>query len=146
MTLRSLLIRVLLVVLVAPFLTGCDLEDDYPDFHFVNLKVLEVELPESFDVYETYEVKVTYLRPNGCTFFEGFDVTKPDTTIRHIVAVGSEMEDTSCTQATQEVVETFRFTCYYSDTYLFRFWTGEDEEGNPEFLEYEVPVNPDPWQ
>jgi hypothetical protein len=123
---------------------SCSLEDSPVNFHFVSLKIVDVELPESFEVYETYQVKVTYVRPHACTFFEGFDITKPDTTVRDVVAVGSELEDDSCAQVAEQIVEYFNFTCYYHDTYTFRFWTGEDEDGNAQFLEYEVPVDPDP--
>lgn len=142
MALKKLLWVLLLVM--APLVSSCDLEDDYANFRFVKLQVIDAELPESFDIYETYQIKVTYLRPNNCTFFEGFDITKPDTTVRNVVVVGSELEDSACSQVTGEVVEYFNFTCYYHDTYTFRFWAGEDEDGNAVFLEYDVPVNPDP--
>jgi hypothetical protein len=143
MALKKVLLWVL-VFAIAPLISSCDLEDDYAGFRFVNLQIVEAELPETFEVYKTYQVKVTYLRPNNCTFFEGFDVTKPGTTTRNVVAFGSELEDSACAQVTDEVVEYFNFTCYYHDTYIFRFWTGEDEEGNAVFLEYEVPVTSDP--
>jgi hypothetical protein len=143
MSLKNVILRVFFFLTPLLFMS-CSLEDNSVDFHFVNLKIVEVELPESFEVYQTYQVKVTYVKPNNCTFFEGFDITKPDTTIRNVVAIGSELEDASCSQVAEEVVEYFSFTCYYHDTYTFRFWTAEDENGNAQFLEYEVPVDPDP--
>ncbi len=141
MTPKKILYWVLFLAMT-PFLSSCDLEDDNVTFHFVKLQVVDAELPEYFELNHTYQVKVTYLRPNNCTFFEGFDITKPATTTRNVVAFGSELDNRSCAQVTDEVVEYFTFVCYYSDPYIFRFWTGEDEDGNGVFLEYEVPVNP----
>ncbi len=143
MAINKVLLWVLLF-LMAPLVTSCDLDDDYADFRFVNLRIIDAELPEAFEINETYQIKVTYLRPNNCIFFEGFDITKSDTTVRNVVAFGSELEDSACAQVAGEVVEYFNFTCYYHHTYTFRFWTGEDEDGNAVFLEYDVPVNPDP--
>lgn len=131
---------ILLLVLAAP-LVSCNLDDDGVNFNFVALQILSAELPESFTQNQTYEITVTYVRPNGCTFFEGFDISEADTTVRNVVAVGSELQDQACTQATEEVTATFNFIVLHSDDYLFRFWTGEDAEGEPEFLEIEVPVN-----
>ncbi|NNF18227.1 MAG: hypothetical protein HKN61_00515 [Flavobacteriaceae bacterium] len=121
--------------------SSCDISDDRANFHFISLNILEAELPESFNLNETYEIKVTYLRPNGCSIFEGFDIRKDDLTTRTVVAVGSEFEDQGCTQATEEVQTFFNFICLYDETYTFRFYAGEEEDGTPIFLEYEVPVN-----
>ncbi len=64
---------------------SCDLDDDdAQNFHFTTLTVLEADVPESFELNETYDIEVTYLRPNSCTFFEGFDVTNTaETDSRH---------------------------------------------------------------
>ncbi|MEM7380640.1 MAG: hypothetical protein AAF361_05510 [Bacteroidota bacterium] len=131
---------ILLLVLAVP-LVSCNLDDDGVNFNFVALQIVSAELPESFTQNQTYEITVTYVRPNGCTFFEGFDISEAGTTVRNVVAVGSELQDQACTQATEEVTATFNFIVLHSDDYLFRFWIGEDAEGEPEFLEIEVPVN-----
>ena len=125
-------------------ITSCTLDDGGPNFHFVSLQITAADLPDSFTLNETYDINVTYLMPNGCTTFEGFDITESNTAdneVRNVVAVGAE-RDIQCTQATQEVETSFRFVCLYSRTYVFRFWTGEDENGDSEFFEVEVPVVP----
>lgn len=127
---------------MASVLTSCNLEDDRVNFHFVTLKIVSAELPETFKLNHSYEIKVTYIKPNNCTFFEGFEINRSGTTERNVVAVGSELEDTACAQVADEAVDNFYFTCYYSEPYLFRFWTGQDENGEAQFIEYEVPVTP----
>lgn len=122
-------------------MTSCKLEDDGVNFRFVALQIVSADLPESFTLNETYEIKVRYLRPSACVYFEGFDITSEDTTTRNVVAIGTDFYEQTCTQAVEELEATFNFICLYEQTYLFKFWTGEDENGNQQYLEIEVPVN-----
>ncbi|MBT8185011.1 MAG: hypothetical protein KJN76_09225 [Eudoraea sp.] len=124
---------------------SCSLDDGEEKFHFVPLQITAAELPESFMLNQTYQIKVTYATPNGCTSFEGFDITESGTEyneVRNVVAIGAERENEQCTQVVEEVETTFSFLCLYSKTYVFRFWTGQDESGASEFFEVEVPVTP----
>jgi len=131
----------LIFVLFAFVLSSCSLSDDQPNFYFVPLQVLSAELPESFSLHETYQINVTYVLPNRCVSFEGFDVSPIAETTRDVVPIGSQFDDPGCVDEMVEVEGSFNFICLYSDTYLFRFWTGEDENGEQEYLEIEVPVN-----
>ncbi len=131
----------LLLCLVVFGLSSCKLEDDRVNFRFVPLQILSVDVPEAFELNETYEIRVRYLRPNSCVFFEGFDITKEGVTTRNVVAIGTDFYEEVCTQATEELEASFNFICLYEESYLFRFWTGEDENGNQQYLEVEVPVN-----
>jgi len=140
MIMKQLRVWIGLILLLG--LSACNLEDDQVNYHFVPLQITSAELPESFDLNETYEVSVTFIRPNTCVFFEGFDIRKADTTVRNVVAIGSELEDQECAQVVEEVTATFNFLCLYSQPYVFRFWTGEDENGVSEYFEITVPVNP----
>ncbi len=128
-------------VVLAFVLTSCSLSDDQPNFYFIPLQVVSAELPVSFSLYETYQIKVTYLLPNGCVTFEGFEVSPIEETTRNVVPIGSQFDDPECIDGMDEVEGSFNFICLYSDSYLFRFWTGEDENGEQEYLEIEVPVN-----
>lgn len=121
---------------------GCEVNDDEVKYHFVTLNIVDVTVPESFQLNQTYEIQVTYQLPNGCTSFEGFDIISEDTTTRRVVAIGSELDDQTqaCTQAVIDVETSFQFICLYSEPYLFRFFTGFDTEGAPQYLEVEVPV------
>lgn len=122
-------------------LSSCSVTDDEPDYYFIPLQVVSAELPQSFMLHETYEIKVTYILPNGCASFEGFDVTPIAQTTRNVVPIGSQFDDPDCVDGGAEVEGSFNFVCLYSDTYLFRFWKGENESGEQEYLEFEVPVN-----
>lgn len=138
---KKVLMPFLLIVACSWFIS-CEVDDDSPNFYFTSLTTVEAQMPESFEFGKTYDIEVTYLRPNGCTFFEGFNVSQTAETGRDVVVVGSVLtdEDTVCTQAVEEVVATLKFNVIYTKDYVFRFYAGDDEDGNPTFLEYTIPI------
>jgi len=130
-----------LLFLAALTFLGCSLDDD-ENFHFVAFPITSVEMPETFAINETYEIKVTYTRASDCAYFEGFDVVKEDQTTRNVAAIGSMLSDSEdCQEVLQEVETSFNFIVLYDQNYLFKFYTGEDENGEAQYLEIEVPVN-----
>lgn len=132
----------LLAAFIAFIGNGCSLDDDSPNFHFTALEIVGAELPESFDFNETYEIKVNYLKPDNCTNYEGFDIVKDSLTVRSVVAIGAVRIDADdCTDEVIEQTASFNFTVIYNDPYRFKFYKGEDSEGNAEFFEVIVPVN-----
>lgn len=137
----------ILTLLVAASLSisSCNLGDNGDSYAYVPLKVISTDLPESFEFNKTYHIKVTYLRPNDCTYFEGFEITKPALTTRNVVPVGAELTDNEgCKEISEEVDAYFDFIVIYTDTYHFRFYTGVDENGDAQYLEMDVPVNETP--
>ncbi len=122
-------------------LSSC-IKDDGPNFYYVPLQIESAELPDSFELNETYEIRVTFNRPDGCTSFGGFDVTPHDLTTRNVVVIGTKRTDAeACTEAIEQESRTFNFRVIHAQTYVFRFWHGQDEDGNQEYFEVEVPVN-----
>ena len=123
--------------------SSCSLDDDNVTVQFVPLQIVSAEFPDSFTLNETYDINVTYVIPNNCIAFEGFDISTSGTTSRTIVAIGSEKVDEVCNLIAVEVQESFRFTCLYEDTYYFRLWSGETENGDQQYIELQVPVVPE---
>ena len=123
-------------------LNSCSLEDDSVEFQFVPLQIISADFPETFTLNETYNINVTYIIPNNCVAFEGFDVSNIDVTSRNIVAIGSERVGEVCNLIAVEAQDSFDFTCLYEGTYYFRLWTGESENGEQQYIEMEVPVVP----
>ncbi len=122
--------------------TSCDLGDDGPNFHFVPLRIESVEMPESFDLDETYVISFNYMIPDGCTYYEGIDVVDEEVTTRKVVAIGAQRTDqVECIEVIREEVASFTFVVIHNQPYLFRFYQGEDMNGEHQFLEVEVPVN-----
>lgn len=133
---------VLYAVLASFAFNSCDLNDDDVNFHFVPLQIVSADVPDSFVVNETYTITVTYIIPDGCTYFEGFDFAKPELTTREVVVIGSQRTDQeACTAMAQERESTFDFIVVHDEAYLFKFWQGKDENGEQQYLEIEVPMN-----
>ncbi len=130
----------LLFVSLYVLVSSCSLNDDGVNFHYEPLQIVAAELPESFELHEVYDIKVTFLRPDDCTLFDGFNVFRTETTTRQVFVIGAILDRETCADVNQEVEESFRFEVRYSGTYTFQFWTGEDESGEDQYLEIEVPV------
>ncbi|NNE76231.1 MAG: hypothetical protein HKN31_04080, partial [Pricia sp.] len=58
-----------------------------------------------------------------------------------VSAIGVLLEQDVCNEVNEEVEDSFQFEVLYTEPYLFRFYTGDDANGDPEFLEIEVPVS-----
>lgn len=117
-------------------------KDDGPNFHFKALRIVSAELPDSFELNQTYQIMVSYALPDGCTSFSHPDVTISDTTTRNVVAWGTVRTDQeACIQGVTEGQASFNFICKYDEPYVFRFWQGEAEDGELEYFEVIVPVN-----
>lgn len=136
---NSLEIPAIIAVL---FLFGSCSLDDGSNFHFLPLQIVSAELPDSFNLNETYQIRVHYNQPDACTAFAGFEVVDSDTTVRKVAVIGTKRTDQEvCAEIVSEQTATFNFIVNYSQTYTFRFWQGENENGEQMYLEVEVPVN-----
>ncbi|APQ19299.1 hypothetical protein A9200_00445 [Maribacter hydrothermalis] len=131
----------LLTVVIAFICNSCSIDDDGANFHFTALEIIDADVPESFNLNETYVISVRYLKPDRCTYYEGFDVIKDSLTVRNVVAIGSVRTDLNCTEEITEQTASFNFKVIYADPYTFKFYTGENSDGDPEYLEVVVPVN-----
>jgi hypothetical protein len=123
---------------------SCSLDDDQTNFQYATLKTVSANLPDTFELGRVYNIDVKLLRPNECTFSETFDVRRSftdSTNIRTVSAIGIVLDEDECAEANDEIQDTFRFEVLYTNPYIFRFYTGDDENGEAEFLEIEVPVN-----
>ena len=129
------------LVLASMFLlSGCDLDSPESNFFFVPLRISDVEIPEFFFWNEIHTIQVTYEIPNSCTQYEGFDINSDGSATRYVTCIGAEYQTESCPDSGYAGQATFEFLALNTDPYIFRFWTGEDANGNAEFMEIVVPV------
>ncbi len=129
--------------ILALFGLSCSLDDDSTNFHYATLKTVSAVLPDTFELGRVYNIDVKLLRPDECTYSETFKVDRDftdSTNIRIVSAVGIVLDEEDCPVANDEIQDTFRFEVLYTEPYIFRFYTGDDESGEAEFLEIEVPV------
>ena len=63
----------LLVFIFIALFTSCSVDDDnYNNFYLEVIPIDSVEIPESFVLGETYQIDMTYTKPNSCYYFNDF--------------------------------------------------------------------------
>lgn len=119
---------------------SCSLNNDEPNYHLQTLPVVSVDIPTEFVLGETYPITVYYYRPSNCHTFAGFYYDKYLN--ERTVAVQNYVEDCTNYIALNDylVENTFNFYVTNNGSYIFKFWQGEDANGDDIFLEIEVPV------
>ncbi|MGB6153870.1 MAG: hypothetical protein WBG48_17940 [Pricia sp.] len=134
----------LCVIIMALVSLSCSLDDDQTNFEYVTLETLSASLPDTFDLGRVYTIDVKLLRPDECTFSETFDVRRDftdSTNIRTVAPIGIVLDqEADCAVTNDSIQDRFQFEVLYSKPYIFRFYAGDDENGEAEFLEIEVPV------
>ncbi|MDN3491642.1 hypothetical protein [Winogradskyella bathintestinalis] len=130
----------LLTILFLTILTSCSVDDgDSTYISTETLPIESVELPEQFAFNETYEILITYNRPTACHRFYNFfyDIHENE---RTIAVINSVYQDASCEESPESVTVSLNFIVTGTETYVFKFFQGYDEEGEEQYLVVEVPV------
>lgn len=130
---------VIIGVLVA--MVSCS-TDDSPNFYFDFLAAESVaDVPEVFSVNQTDTIHVSYMRPTNCHGFDGFNVVKNEnereiTIITKVVQQESGCPDIANDMRTAPLV----FKPIAAGEVILKFFNGNDADGNPIFLTYNVPI------
>ncbi|WP_299363876.1 hypothetical protein [Winogradskyella sp.] len=117
-----------LFALLALIFTSCSLdEDSNQNFNFKVMPIVSVDMPDHFIHGETYAISISYIRPNSCYEFNDF-AYEIDGNERIIAIVNTVYgdENSNCTGEAEEVTVDFDFTVTSTDTYIFKFFQGED--------------------
>ncbi|QNK76768.1 hypothetical protein [Winogradskyella undariae] len=132
--------HVLLIFIFITTLTSCSIENDNSDLFYVEFMPIEsVDIPEYFVYGETYEIFMTYTKPNSCYFFRDFYYAI-DGNERTVAIENNVYQEDNCNETQEPENVSFNFTVTGSETYLFKFYQGKDEEGVDQFLLIEVPI------
>ena len=132
--------KFLILSFILALFASCDINDDGRDFTFEILPVESVDIPESFTLGEVYPITVSYLRPSTCHVFNEFYYAK-ENNVRTVAVITYKFLDNNCEDLENELVEeTFNFKVTSNGSYIFKFWQGEDTNGENQFLTIEVPV------
>jgi len=121
---------------------SCSIDDVNNDinYNFEFIAIEDVIIPSTFVQGETYDITVSYYRPSTCHAFHDFYYLKDGAT-RTIAVINAVNNSLNCEDIEDELVEvSFQFIAVYNQVYVFKFWQGEDENGNDVYLIYEVPI------
>ena len=127
---------------------SCELEDDGPVVLREYAEVTEIDLPESFEEGETYEIDVTYVLPSACHQPAGLEAERGSLTgderreiyIAGVATYSSDLVECDEEEENLEQSSSFSITIDENETYTFYLWTGVDVDNKPIFDTVEVPV------
>ena len=139
-------IKYLLIMFVALALTvsSCNDEGDYHDYHLEYTSVKGAELPDEFIYGRTYRIDITIELPNSCYYFYNQYDYFYEGTSRLIYPIAHVDDGVPCTQNITETTFSIPVQALQQEPYIFKFYQGEDEDGQDMFLTIEVPVVVDP--
>lgn len=124
---------------------ACSLDsDENNDFNLTFIPVESVTMPTYVTPGESYPVTMYYKRPNDCYYVSQEPYYEINGNIRTVAVQAVLLEDGNCRdmQLAAPDVKTFDFQCPITaeSSFTFRFYNGEDNYGNRQFLEVVVPV------
>lgn len=121
---------------------SCSVDDDRSDYnyYFEFLPIEEVVIPEAFELDSTYQIEVSYYRPSNChTFHDFYYVAEENERTVAVINIADDYSD--CEELEDELIDvSFNFIAVYDQTYVFKFWQGENEAGEDIYLTYEIPI------
>jgi len=135
--------KYLLIMVVALTLsvTSCSNDDDnYHDYHLEYVSVVSADLPDEFIFGNTYRINVTIELPNSCYYYYNQYDYFYEGTSRLIYPIAHVDDGVACTLNITETTFSIPVQALQSEPYIFKFYQGEDAEGQDMFLTIEVPV------
>jgi hypothetical protein len=132
----------LLIVVVIATLNSCSLDDDNDatqSFDFEIMPIESVEMPQEFMFGATHEIFMDYIKPTSCHVFNDF-LYQINGQERIVGIINTLYTDNICAEDPKTVTVSFQFNVTNLETYVFKFYQGEDEEGVDQYLIMEVPV------
>jgi hypothetical protein len=124
--------------IIATF-TSCSIDDNRQSFYLEVLPIQSVELPEEFIFGETHEIFMDYIRPSTCHVFNDF-LYQINGQERTVGILNTVYLDDDCQDDLELVTVSFDFNVTSTETYVFKFYQGEDADGVDQYLIIEVPV------
>ena len=127
--------------LVAFLLFGCS-DDDNIDhkYRLEYVNTISADLPDEFIFGQTYRINVTIELLDSCYYFYNQYDYFYEGTSRLIYPIGHIDEDVPCTPNIRETTFSIPVQVLQSEPYIFKFYQGEDADGQDIFLIIEVPV------
>ena len=134
--------KYLLLMLIAfsLTLTSCSDDSEYHEFHLEYIGAKSADVPDEFIYGLTYRIDVTVEFPNSCYFnYNQYDYIY-EGNARLIYPIAHVDDDVVCTPSIRETIYSIPVTALQEETYIFKFYQGEDADGQDIFYTVEVPV------
>ena len=138
--------KLFLVLAVAIMAVACSMDgDERNDFVLAFILVERVEMPDYVVPGNTYPVNMYFRRPTDCYYVQPEPYYSIFGDTRTVAVQALVIEDSDCqpVEATRpDDVKTFNFQCPLTtaQSFTFKFYKGNDAQGNQQFIEVVVPV------
>ena len=134
-----MIIKKIFFVLFAVILMVSCSDDDSYEYHYELLPIEDAVVPEEFIRGEVYDISVTYIVPSD--YYVNSDILyEYDLEARNVAVISLVIESNDVETINVEQELTFKVHALQKSPYLFRFWQGDDDNGDPIYLTIEVPV------
>jgi hypothetical protein len=131
---------ILLLIGLLVFYSCLNNDNDIPNYTYRYLPIDSAITPASFTLGEIDTITVKYSLPNDCYSFDRIHYETKDTT--RIVAVSaSVLLEVDCAEKIIQEEKKFAVKASQEEDYVFKFYKGEDSNGENIFEEVIVPVN-----
>ncbi|WP_439130147.1 hypothetical protein [Polaribacter sp.] len=132
--------HILLFASVFVFYSCLNDDNDRPNLEFSFVAIDEYIAPVSFVFGQKDTIKLKYSLKNNCSYFDNIYYEYQDTT--RIVAFRAITDlDATCADDATQYDYNLIVTATQQEDYLFKFYKGEDANGDAVFEEVVVPVN-----
>jgi len=131
---------IMIVALSVSVLSCNDDDDNYHDYHLEYVNVISADLPDEFIYGNTYRINVTIELPNSCYFYYNQYDYFYEGASRLIYPIAHVDDGVTCTPNITETTFSIPVQALQNETYIFKFYQGEDADGQDMFLTIEVPV------
>jgi len=130
--------KIFFVIFILLLTVSCS-DDDSSNYHYELLPVEEAEVPDEFVYGQIYYISVKYIRPTECYVYNDV-LYEYDYDARNIAVISTVVEDNDCEIIDSSEELTIRVQALQTSPYIFRFWQGDDDDGDPIYIEIVVPV------
>lgn len=135
--------RIFLLNFILFSLFSCSTDNDLVDFYGEPLPIESVIIPQTFQFGEVFQIEVSYFRPTDCHVFNNFIVNSDNENESTVILLNTVYSNPDCEtfEANSNLVQaTFNYQVNTSNTHVFKFWQGKNDNGSDLYLIVEVPV------
>ena len=130
---------ILAMIAVAATAISCNDDNDH-DYFLEYVRVTDADVPDEFILGQTYRLNVTVELPSSCYYFYGQYDYFYEGTSRLIYPIAHVHDGEPCTLNIRETVFSIPVQALQAEPYIFKFYQGQDDDGQDIFLTIEVPV------
>ena len=119
-------------------MVSCSDDDSY-EYHYELLPIEEALVPDEFEYGKIYSISVKYIVPDDC-YINSDILYEYNDDARNVAVISLVIDSDDCETIDLEQELTFQVHALQASPYIFRFWQGDDDNGEPVYLTIEVPV------